>query len=122
MKKHMKSYNLLGLVILVLAVFIWMWPGKENAFSFSEKSPVPVRCAEVTKTAVSRAVTYPGVTRSENRAALGFVLSGRIIERPVEVGERVKKGRVVARIDDKAFRNAVNMAEASVNELSLRVV
>ena len=120
-EKIIRPYNLIGIVILLLAVILWIWPFKEKAFSFSQKERSVVEVDEATRVNTSRTVTYSGVTRSEKRASIGFTLPGRLISRPVEVGENVKKGQVLARLDAREFRNAVNMAEASVNELSARV-
>jgi RND family efflux transporter MFP subunit len=45
---------------------------------------------------------------------LGFRVSGKLIQRFAEIGATVKKGEVLARIDDQDYRNRLASAEADV--------
>lgn len=45
---------------------------------------------------------------------LGFRISGKLIQRSAEVGATVKKGEILARIDDQDYRNRLASAEADV--------
>ncbi|MCB9591759.1 MAG: efflux RND transporter periplasmic adaptor subunit [Sandaracinaceae bacterium] len=61
-----------------------------------------------------------GVIRTAERAMASFVDGGRLVDRPVEVGDRVEVGQVLARLDPTPYRNAVRANDASRRELDLR--
>jgi RND family efflux transporter MFP subunit len=79
-----------------------------------------VRVATVEPARDAREVRFSGVTRAVRRARLAFTLGGRVVERPVEVGDRVAAGEVIARLDDRELRNAVATARGSLTELAAR--
>ncbi|PBB19007.1 efflux RND transporter periplasmic adaptor subunit [Mesorhizobium sp. WSM4313] len=58
--------------------------------------------------------TAVGEIRPRLESDLGFRLSGKLIERVAEIGAMVKKGDVLARIDDQDYRNRLASAEADV--------
>ncbi|RWF71355.1 MAG: efflux RND transporter periplasmic adaptor subunit, partial [Mesorhizobium sp.] len=45
---------------------------------------------------------------------LGFRLSGKLVQRTAAVGQMVRKGEVLARIEDQDYRNRLRSAEADV--------
>lgn len=58
--------------------------------------------------------TAVGEIRPRLESDLGFRVSGKLIERIAEIGATVKKGEVLARIDDQDYRNRLASAEADV--------
>lgn len=74
----------------------------------------PVRTLVVTTEALSNQATYTGDIHSRYEADLGFRLGGKVIERPAEVGARVKAGDVLARIDAGDQRLGVESARSAV--------
>lgn len=79
-----------------------------------------VKVAEVTATESRREMRFSGVTRAARRARLSFALGGRITARPVELGDRVGEGALLARLDDLELRHAVAAAQGSLAELQAR--
>jgi len=63
-----------------------------------------------------RESTYAGQIRARYVTALSFRLGGKLIERPVEVGDRVEAGTVLARLDPEDVRLRLVEAEAGVAE------
>ena len=57
----------------------------------------PVRTITVARQPAGETVVLTGHIEAENEAALGFRISGRMIERLVNVGDRVKPGQVLAK-------------------------
>ncbi|HSM13706.1 MAG TPA: efflux RND transporter periplasmic adaptor subunit, partial [Thermoanaerobaculia bacterium] len=111
---------LVGLIFLGLAVVLWAKPGDD------EDAPAaaafrPVRVAPVERVEAGRELAFPGVTRAERRAALAFTQPARVAERPVEVGDRVEAGQVLARLDADEYRLAEQSAAAAVAELDVRL-
>ncbi|MBO6939016.1 MAG: efflux RND transporter periplasmic adaptor subunit [Deltaproteobacteria bacterium] len=83
--------------------------------------PAPIRLETVTPTELRPVHQAHGVLRAGDAAMVAFLEGGRLAERPVEVGQRVTVGDVVARLDDPGTRNAVRGAQASVAELEERL-
>lgn len=57
--------------------------------------------------------TYSGEVRARHETALGFRIGGKLIERRVDVGARIKPGQVLARLDPADVELAVAQAEAN---------
>ena len=62
-----------------------------------------------------------GRVESADTAALGFRISGRMIERPVSVGDRVKAGQLVARLEPQNEMNALRSAQAGLAAAQARL-
>jgi membrane fusion protein, multidrug efflux system len=74
----------------------------------------PVKVAVVGAGAAGHVLTYSGVVRPRIESALGFRVPGKIVERTVNVGDRVEVGQVIARLDDTDLKLAENAAKAAV--------
>jgi membrane fusion protein, multidrug efflux system len=74
----------------------------------------PVRTITVAIQPAGETVELTGHIEAENEAALGFRISGRMIERLVNVGDRVKPGQVLARLDPQDERNGLRSAQANL--------
>ncbi len=83
--------------------------------------PRTVRTDAVTLTDAGRTIRLAGVTRATDRASLAFTLPARLVERPLDVGDRVAAGQLVARLDDREYRLAEASAAASLAELDVRL-
>lgn len=80
-----------------------------------EKEAVrPVKIAVVETAARSRTLTYSGVVRPRIESAVGFRVTGKIVERSVNVGDRLEVGQVIARLDEIDLKLAENSAKAAV--------
>jgi RND family efflux transporter MFP subunit len=74
----------------------------------------PVRTVAVERGAAGETVSLTGQIRAKDQASLAFRLDGRVIERPVKVGDAVRAGQVVARLDPQTQQNELRSAEASL--------
>jgi len=72
----------------------------------------PVRAVKVADTEQLEARWFPGRARATQEVNVAFEVSGRIIERPVDVGSRVEKGDLLARLDPSDFQNELAAAKA----------
>jgi HlyD family secretion protein len=52
---------------------------------------------------------------------IGFKIAGRIVSRPVEEGDWVEKGTVIARLDDEDLRQRLEVARATLNSTQARL-
>jgi RND family efflux transporter MFP subunit len=74
----------------------------------------PVRTVTVERGAEGETVSLTGHVRAKDQASVAFRLDGRMIERPVNVGDVLKAGQVVARLDPQIQQNALNSAQANL--------
>jgi membrane fusion protein, multidrug efflux system len=72
----------------------------------------PVKVVEIAKVDTTRELEYSGSVKARTDMNLGFRIGGKIVERRVDIGQRVKPGDVVARIDAVDYELAVRRAEA----------
>ena len=79
-----------------------------------------VRVAQVAAATGERHLQLSGVLRAERRARLGFPAGGRLVARPVEVGDRVEAGALLARLEDDELRAAREDARGRRRELAAR--
>src|SRR3954468_5347085 len=81
----------------------------------------PVRTVTVVKRDVGETVSFTGRIQAENEARLGFRIPGRMIERPINVGDHVEPGQVVARLEPHDELNALRTAQAGVAAAQARL-
>ncbi len=74
----------------------------------------PVRTVIAEKGQAGETVVLTGHIEAENEAALAFRIGGRMIERTVNVGDRVQPGQVLAKLDPQNEVNALRSAEANL--------
>ena len=91
----------------------WALPG----CGVEETPPEPVR--PVLSVVVADAAgldgrRFPGQAKATQELNLAFEVPGRLIERPVEVGDRVELGQVLAELDPRDFAAALKSAEAEL--------
>ncbi len=76
--------------------------------------PRPALVMQVGKMSSNNASVFVGEVKSRYESNQGFRISGKIIERKVEVGDMVKKGQVLARLDVADTNLNANAATADV--------
>lgn len=75
----------------------------------------PVKVATVAYASTAETRDFVGVIRARTESALGFRVAGKLVERPVDVGDRVTAGQVVARLDRTDLALQVRSAEAELD-------
>jgi len=98
--------------------------GAFAAFSFhanasrptASSEPVvrPARVAEISYKKQSQALLLAGTVVPRIESTLGFRVSGKIVQRSVDVGAVVKAGDVIATLDPADYRLAVDNARAAL--------
>src|SRR5690242_67393 len=72
----------------------------------------PVRVITVERRAEGETVSLTGQVRARDQASLAFRIDGRVLERPVNVGDVLQAGQLVARLDPQDQQNALRSAQA----------
>lgn len=80
----------------------------------SVEAPAPVRVEQVAFEQAAEARSYTGVVRARYETDLGFRVAGKIVERLVNVGDRVDKDQVLARLDPSDYRLTVESTQADL--------
>ena len=77
----------------------------------------PVRTITVERGAEGETVSLTGQVRAKDQVSLSFRIDGRMIDRPVHVGDVLKEGQFVARLDPLNEQNALTTARANLTSL-----
>ncbi len=77
----------------------------------------PVRVMTVSLQDATRTIEYAGEVRARYETRLAFRVGGKIIERRVDVGSRVRAGEPVARVDATDLKLAAASARAQIASL-----
>jgi membrane fusion protein, multidrug efflux system len=80
----------------------------------ADRAPRPVRTITVERAVDAEAVSLTGHIRAQDEVSLAFRLGGRMLERPVNVGDLVKPGQLVAKLDPKDQQDALHTAQANL--------
>lgn len=103
----LRRFTPLAVMALVLAA---CGDGGQKA----EKPLTPVVIEKAVLTAYAPAVTMTGEIEARAEADLAFRVSGRIVERLADAGQRVRAGDLLARLDPEEQRADLVSAEASL--------
>lgn len=74
----------------------------------------PVRTVTIAKSEAGAPIILTGRIQAQDQAALGFRIAGRMIERPVNVGDRVEAGQLIGRLEPQNEENALRSAQANL--------
>lgn len=118
------------LIVLVL-MLVSFWGGsvftsdtdKALAESSAESSESlkRVRVAKADAGTHNQMLRFPGATRSVDRASLTFILSGTIGVLPVEIGDQVIAGQVLATVYNPQLEPQMNAAKSRYKEVTTRL-
>lgn len=99
-------------VLLLMASVIGV-----SACSRPEPTPEPVRAVRSMVVSAGQAGVareYAAEIRARTESRLGFRVGGKLIERPVQLGDTVRQGQVLARLDPQDLRLVEQSAQAGV--------
>ena len=72
----------------------------------------PVRSVVVGDAIGFREHSFPGRAKATQEVDLAFEVTGQLIERRVNVGDQVRRGQVLARLDPRDYQNSLDAAMA----------
>jgi RND family efflux transporter MFP subunit len=93
--------------------------GMPRGRSMGESAAVPVEVAAVTRRTISSYIETNGTLEAENEVDVVARTAGPIVLLGTEEGESVRKGQVLARLDDVEYRAQVEIARVTLNETKL---
>ena len=83
--------------------------------------PRQVKVAKAVHVTAARVVSATGTLAADDQVVLGTKVIGRISEIAVDLGSRVRKGQLIARIDPSDYRLRVDQAEAALQQARVRL-
>jgi RND family efflux transporter MFP subunit len=83
------------------------------AGGFGGAPPTPVETDTVISGQIARVITLPGTVEAIRTIGVNAQVAGAVLEVPVEEGDRVETGEVIARLDDRELQAQLRAAEAS---------
>src|SRR5439155_115054 len=83
--------------------------------------PRPVKVFQAVEERVPRMVTSTGALAADDTVVLGVKVPGRLVEQAVDLGTRVRKGQMIARIDQMDYKLRVEQAEAALQQARARL-
>ena len=101
-KMKKRYWMLIGIVILLILIFGIQKNNQDNYNTYT-----------VTKTTVSDKLLLAGTIDAKDRVDLGFASSGRVKKINFEVGDTVKKGQVIAEIEQNRLQSELTQAQAN---------
>ncbi len=76
----------------------------------------PVRYVTVSEDSVFRDRSFSGISKSSRESRLSFKVSGTVINVPVQIGQRLSAGDLIAEIDPASYVLQAQQAQASLVE------
>jgi RND family efflux transporter MFP subunit len=110
-----------SLAILVVALAGCGGDRSARALPENGEAPRHVKVAKAAEATVARVVSASGTLAADDQVVLGTKVTGRVSEIAVDLGSRVRKGQIVARIDPSDYRLRVAQAEAALQQARVRL-
>ncbi|MFY7893029.1 MAG: efflux RND transporter periplasmic adaptor subunit [Pirellula sp.] len=120
---------------LMLALLAWMMlfseKSSEPSNSLSTSSPAPLNGTELLvraykipdpNTSGTGQRSFSGTLQARYQSLLGFRVAGKIVQRLVEVGDRVKKGQVLFKLDPTDYDLQLQVAQADLEAAKSQLV
>ena len=76
----------------------------------------PVKFLDISEVAVSAPRIYSGSVEAESRTSISFRVGGTLLERPVDIGNKITKGQLLAALDQRDLAIRVREAEAQLSQ------
>lgn len=101
-----------SLILLIAAVA--SLTGCERQAVEAESKPQPVMAVAASVSSFQPVASITGEVEARIQTNLAFRVSGKVVERHVDVGARVKAGELLMRLDDSEQQSDLKIAEASL--------
>jgi len=102
--------------LAVLLVLLVTSCGKKEEQKVTREVIRPVKIMTVMSSEEAFKRKFPGRVRASKRVDLAFQVGGPLIELPIDEGQNVKKGQLLARIDPRDFQTNLRNAEGGLGK------
>lgn len=92
-------------------------PDGQSVLNVAGQTPLEVTVTRPVQRSIVKTVQAPGEVEAFLEVDISAEVVAKIVEMPVEEGDRVKKGDLLCRLDDADYRARLRSAEAGVEKL-----
>jgi len=109
-------------IVALLALTVWKLASnkrtqEEQVYRFDRNAPVHVVVDTVRSIALSEGLRYSGTIEAVSEGKVMAEVPGRVVAVPVQEGQWVEKGKVIARLDGDLLRRQLSAAQVQVEGL-----
>jgi RND family efflux transporter MFP subunit len=101
-----------AMVSIAIGVVLTVLTGCQRGTEAPPPEIRPVRAITVAKLAAGNTVTLTGIVQAQTEINQSFRIDGRLIERTVDVGDPVRPGQLIARLDPQNEESGLQAARA----------
>jgi RND family efflux transporter MFP subunit len=122
MTRMKTSWLVIPLSVLALSACRGELPANATDRQKATEPPArPVRVMTVVEEKVARTVDATGALAAEDQVVLGTKVAARLAEIFVDLGTRVSRGQIIAKLDQVDFRLRVEQADAALQQARARL-
>jgi RND family efflux transporter MFP subunit len=107
---------------VAIGALLTLMAGCQRAVEAPPPEIRPVRAITVAKLAAGGTVTMTGTVQAETEINQSFRIDGRLIERTVDVGDTVRPGQLIARLDPQNEESSLQAARAALAAAQAQLV
>jgi len=107
--------------VLLLAA-AWLLAGCQRTVEAPAPEIRPVRAITIDKRATAGTVALTGTVQAQTEINQSFRIDGRLVERTVDIGDNVKPGQLIARLDPQNEESALQSARAQLAGANAQLV
>jgi membrane fusion protein, multidrug efflux system len=111
--RHVSAAGFLAPVLLTLLLPVLLAACSQQAETAAPEAR-PVRTVTVERRDAGVPITLTGRIEAEDEVALSFRIAGRILENELKVGDQVKPGQLIARLESQNELNTLRAAKANL--------
>ena len=104
--------------LLCTALMVSLLAACDSTVELEQPPPRPVKAMVVPASTDYLSVSFPGVAEPVNEVNLAFEVAGRLEQLPVQVGQTVKAGDVIAKVHNEAFQLRFDASQAEFKQAS----
>lgn len=120
MKRHKTRMMMLGLLAVVLAIMGWRMAGAEDDGAAGGQQPLAVSADTVALTMKPATMPLSGTVEGLTSSIISSRFSGQVTQVLVEDGRAVRAGQALFVLDTVELRNALRVAQNSVNQMAAK--
>ena len=117
--RHKTLWALIALVLAGVAWAVWRW--QQPAAAGYVAAPVKVAVAPVSRQPFTRYLEAIGELEAVEQVSVPAEIGGRIVDLPIESGQRVERGQVLVRLNDAPERGQQVRLQGQVDNTRVRL-
>jgi len=117
MKKAKRCISLIAVLLLIVLTSSC----KEKAEEVKPEVVKYVKIKEIKKSSGLKTNSFPAISQAAREVKLAFRVGGPLIRLPVDTGQFVEKGELIAEIDPRDYRVKVKAVKAQLNVIKVQL-